>query len=113
MKTITEAEYRKVSRCSPWFDISHFTFDEVQEFLNRKGYDILILRGTASVIDKVSDGGGGMDSIGDPYEKEVEDIFAVKFEEILFIPQRFDSKLADRFKINNVFQKELKLNLLK
>lgn len=108
---ITEDQYRKITDCSPWFNLYHFTFDEVQEFLNRKGYDILILRGTASVIDKVSDGGGSMDSIGDPYEKEVEDVFALKDNE--FPPQRFDSKEANKFKINAVFQKELKLNLLK
>lgn len=107
MKTITVQEYREHSHRSSDFTIPSFSFEEVQEFLNNLGYDIIVYTGKALVRDKFCDAGGDV-SYGCEYPGTASDVFAVKpgtpFPELL--------QHWKHLRVNNVFQQEIKKKLL-
>lgn len=111
MKKITSKQYYEVTNCTPDFGIANFTLDEVQDFLNSLGYDVIIHEGRAKVQQRQSVWGTGeVEKVGQPYIGIVQDILAVKPGEEL--PTVLDSPEGKGMRINNVFQRELRQRLL-
>lgn len=108
---ITAKQYREVTRNSSDCSIDHFTWDEIQDYLNRKGYEILIVKGVALVQDSKSEGVSVV-PVGDRYDKVVEDVVAWKPIGDLVLPKRFDDPSMAQYRVMNVFQRELRKTLL-
>lgn len=113
MKTITEKienltseQYRKITNCSTSFHMGlDFTIDEIQTFLRRLGYEIYLHEGWAMVQDYESDGGGGMDKVGDKYKAIRMNIFAVKSVDEL--GDRLDTEEMYGKVMTSVFRREI------
>lgn len=117
---ITDREYYEITHCStvpnviamPGFDL-----DEIQSFLERCGYKIVVLSAMATVHEVDMDG-GEVRRNGRTSEEIRQRILAVKNYIIedteLFnaIPDRVDSPEADALDFRNVFRRELKQRLL-
>lgn len=110
---ITAKQYWEVTRNSSNCGISSFTWDEIQEYLNRKGYEILIVKGIALVQDSKSEDVSVV-PVGDKYDKVVEDVVALLPVDIgrNVLPKRFDDPSMAQYRVMNVFQRELRKTLL-
>ncbi len=107
---ITEKQYWEITHCTSDFSIGSFNLQEVQEFLARKGYTIVIHRAEQNVEHKRSvPGTGEVESIG-RFDTMVERILAVKPGSEL--PTKFTREYLDENGMYSVFRKELKKNLL-
>jgi|SRR5580692_4042471 hypothetical protein len=107
---VTVAQYCKITRCSPWFNLYQFTYEEVCEFLEKLGYEIVIHTGIikTQMIQSIP-GTGEVERVGDPVNLEQEFVVAVKKGRIL--PYNLND-LGYAFSMNDVFQMELKKKLL-
>lgn len=103
---ITEEEYRTVTNCSGWFNMHHFTFDEVQNFLARLGYEIKVVEGRATIDVGQDCNNGPRMSV----EGFVKKIVALKSTDVL--PTRFDTEEFYALTLDNVFNREVKSKLL-
>ena len=91
-------------------ELEKFTWEEVQQFLEKRGYTILAITGTAlttrsSITNEdmeVTNVEGG--------ERTVLDLFAVKPGQQ--VPNIFTSPEAKEMRLRTVFQRELKHKLL-
>jgi hypothetical protein len=105
---ITEKQYCDITNCTPWFNLESFKLDEVQAFLTKLGYKIVIHE--APWIKEVVE----WDAM-EPVKKGKEQFFdprilAVKEGESL--PERNDSEKAMKMDFRHVFQTELKKRIL-
>jgi len=111
-KTITTKEHWDATNCTPWFNLHQFELYEVQEFLNRKGYDIIIHRAEARVQPTESvPCTGTVQNVGPEVDMMVSRVLAVKPE--VKLPTIFTDDVMEAMGLNAVFQRELKKNLLK
>src|SRR5258706_1849892 len=110
MKTITDKEYRDATNCSQDFRIYDFTLTEVQEFLNRKGYDLIIHRTEQNVEHRRSVPlTGETESLG-YIDTMVQRVLAVKPGTSL--PTVFNKENLIELGIRSVFQREISKNIL-
>lgn len=110
MKRVTDRQYYDVTNCTPDFRIANFTLDEVQDFLNGLGYDIIEHSAKGMVQDRQSNPGGDVEKIGSPYLANVKDILAIKPGTI--IPENLSTPEGIELRIGNVFQRELRKRML-
>ena len=111
MKQVSQDEYRKITNCTGWFNLYHFTMDEVNTFLNSKGYDVIVHRAEAKTQMMESEWGtGSVRKVGVPIDMMRDFVIAVKPGQE--IPQYFSPETIDEFEVGNVFQRELKKKIL-
>ncbi len=111
---MTEEEYNHSSLDSRIGGISDFTFDEMQRFLNKLGYTLIVHTGQAMIYTKDIDSGGEVrysekGSLKDGYKR----VLAINGRtKLLSLPIRVDSKEARELDALTVFHKEIKKRLL-
>lgn len=110
---ITAKQYYEVTRNTSDCGIDRFTWQEIQNYLSNRGYDILIVKGVALVQDSKSEGVSVV-PVGDRYDKVVEDVVALLPVDIgrNVLPKRFDDPSMAQYRVMNVFQRELRKTLL-
>lgn len=92
---LPESEYFRVTNCIGNFRVPEFTFEEVQIFLIKLGYQIVLKKGTVNNGDDYVPG---------------ERIFAIKPGKAL--PEFLDTSEADEMDFRKVFAVEMKKKLL-
>jgi hypothetical protein len=112
MKGIDVKEYCRITNCSPWLNLNHFDFEVAQEFLQRKGYDIITHTAPQDNVEhkRSVPGTGEVESIG-RFTTEMTHVLAVVPGEKL--PDRFTPEYLEGHRFSSVFQKELLKNILK
>lgn len=111
MKTITDKEYWDVTHCTPDFRIGNITLEEAQEFLNRKGYDIIIHKAIQHDVDhkRSVPGTGEVESIG-RFTTDMSHVLAVKSG--VELPILFTIEYLKENGISSVLYREIRKNLL-
>jgi len=116
-KPMTEEEYKELTRVSDYrlkydeFKILFiFTFEEVQNFLTKKGYTLTKHEGSAKVQDQQSDG-VEVRPVGAPYYKKFTQIFATKPKDFP-LNDVLDTPEMVNMLVPVVFQREFKQALL-
>ena len=111
MAKITGSRYYDITHCT-WFDIKlpQFDIEEVQDYLIKVGYEIVVHSGLAKVENVIMEPGGGVDRTGTFVDEIRERVLAVKPGTTL--PERVDAKELDAFDILAVFRNEMKNKLL-
>lgn len=110
MKTqLTRQDYNRINGCSGWFNIPHFEFEEVIEFLENLGYKIIVHE-TNVKIREVTHDGGEVRETGKTWDDKRPGILAIKPNQIL--PDRLDSEEGKSMGLSVVFNKEIKKKLL-
>lgn len=110
MKRITDKQYWEVTHCTPYFGIANFTLDEVQDFLNNLGYDIIEHSSKGMIQLTECDVGGEVNKVGKPYLGDVKSILAIKPKTT--IPENMSTPEGIVLRIGSVFQRELKAKIL-
>ena len=114
MKKITSKECDRVTHCTYGclgVNISNIPFDDVQEFLNKRGYDVIIHRGEykdADIQESVW-GTGEVRNVGKA-DIMTEVVLAVRPGEEL--PLVLSTQTAKEMNFMYVFQRELRKKLL-
>ena len=109
---ITSEDYYRITNCIDLgeFRLPRFTLIEVQHFLIKLGYEIVIHKAPAKVYLTDQNMGGEVWRTGDTFEENRERILAVKPGTKL--PDRVDSQEAIDMDFLSVFKKEMKNKLL-
>jgi hypothetical protein len=111
MKTITDQQYRDVTNCTTDFSIGDISLTQAQDFLNRKGYDIIIHRAEQKKLRVMSSipGTGEVRQTG-TIDAMVERVLAVKPGTEL--PTEFTDEVFDKMGLCSVLKREIHKNLL-
>lgn len=111
---ITGQEYYDITGCTYGilgFKFPEFTFEEVQKFLIKLGYNIIIHEAKATVHHVKSEG-VEVRRTGEMSEELRKRIIAVKITENTKLPDRVDSQEAIDLDLKVVFEREIKNKLL-
>lgn len=106
---ITSNDYYRITNCTGDFRLPTFTIEEVQEFLTRLGYEIIIHKAEATV-HIVSHEDMEVRRTGQTIEALREAILAIKPGTKL--PTRVDSDDARKMNFLSVFDQEMRKKLL-
>lgn len=107
---LTDKEYYQITKCTADFQLGSISLQEVQQFLARKGYSIVVHRAEQNVEHRRSvPGTGETESLG-YFDTMVEQVLAVKPGSEL--PNKFTNEYLFENCIDAVFRKEMKKNLL-
>jgi hypothetical protein len=112
MNKLTEEQFRSSNNYNCWLNLDYsFYFEEIQEFLNRKGYELIIHTAVHENVEHRR-------SI--PYSGETEKVGNFNTERTYTLaikpgvqpPIRFNVETLNEFSVNSVFQREVRKNLL-
>src|SRR5580692_634054 len=107
---VTVQDYCRITNCSPWFNFYDFTYEEVCEFLEKLGYEVIIHTGIMKTqMARSVPGTGEVENMGDPINFEQEFVVAKKKGQMLPYNLNF---VSYPFKVGDVFRFELKKKLL-
>lgn len=112
MNTITVEQYRATQNYQIWLNIySSFEIDEVQDFLNRKGYELIVHTAVHESLEhrRSVPGTGETERIG---YFNTERTYTIAIKPGIQPPARFTEETLKEFGLNSVFQRELRKNLL-
>lgn len=111
-KPVTKEEWKEYATGSDSSSFHlDFTVTEMTEFLMKLGYEIHAVDGVVKVRDTESDGGGGLDYRGDPYDKQFRQIIAIKPGDPM--PERLDGDYGHQVHIWVAFRREMKAQMLR
>lgn len=107
---ISDEEYCRITNCTSSMYMSiDIPIRDVQEYLVRRGYDIIVHKAQATIHEVEMDG-GEVNRTGKTWEDQRERILAVKPNTEL--PKRVDSKEASEMDLRSVFRREFMASLL-
>lgn len=109
---ITDKDYYRITNCAAvgGFRLPNFTIEEVQQFLIKLGYKIIIHKAEAKIHITESNMGGECRRTGETFDAIREAILAVKEDTVL--PTRLDSQEAHDLNFLSIFENEMKKKLL-
>lgn len=106
---MTHEKYKEITHEIGWFNLPYFEFEEVQNFLNSLGYELVEHDARAIVKIRQYNMGGECES-STPVESFATRVLAMLPTDKL--PERNDSDEAIALDIRTVFTKEIKKKLL-
>lgn len=106
---VTNEEYYRITNCVGDIRLPEFTIEEVQEFLIKLGYEIIIHKAEAT-IHMTSHDNGEVRRTGETFQGLREAIMAIKPGTKL--PSRLDCDEAYSLNFLSVFKVEMKKKLL-
>ncbi len=112
MNLITHEQWKTADNYQLWINMSDsFYIEEIQEFLNRKGYELMLHTGVHENLEhrRSDPGTGSTEHVGN-FNTERTYMIAIKPGDTP--PARFTEETLKQFGVYSVFQKELRKNLL-